>query len=177
MEADLDYLGLKGSTSTTAGYPSFAPSVFTINAAAGTDWLLTAPPQLGFAAGNWLFYATGGVAVTNLKGNFAFGGNFCTLFTCVTTAAAAESASFNTTKIGWTAGGGIEARLGGNWSIKAEYLFVDFGSVSVTSTNLTAGGSAFPSSVFTHSLTASIARVGLNYRFGRKSRSRGGRCR
>ncbi len=56
--------------------------------------------------------------------------------------------------------------------MKAEYLYLDLGRNTVTSTNLTTifpgGATAFPASVFTHSsdLKSNIVRVGLNYRFG-----------
>jgi outer membrane immunogenic protein len=66
-------------------------------------------------------------------------------------------------------GGGIEAGLSGAWTVKAEYLYVDFGSVSavglITTPGLVALGSNNP---FTHSvdLKAHILRLGLNYRFG-----------
>jgi opacity protein-like surface antigen len=39
-------------------------------------------------------------------------------------------------KTGWTAGGGVEAHLGGNWTGKIEYLYLDFGTVTSTTTNL-----------------------------------------
>jgi outer membrane immunogenic protein len=69
--------------------------------------------------------------------------------------------------VGYTVGGGVEAKLWAHWSVKAEYLFVDFGRVSVNSNNLVAGGFPLPAQVFTHSLDlrADIARVGLNYHF------------
>jgi outer membrane immunogenic protein len=59
--------------------------------------------------------------------------------------------------------------LRGNWSVKGEYLYANFDTVSGTSTNLTAFAPAiaFPSNPFTHSfdLKTSIARAALNYRF------------
>jgi hypothetical protein len=36
---------------------------------------------------------------------------------------------------GWTAGGGVEVHLGGHWTGKIEYLYMDFGSVNANSTN------------------------------------------
>src|SRR5262249_29456754 len=44
------------------------------------------------------------------------------------------SASFtsHTTKVGWAIGAGAEVRLGGNWTGKVEYLYLDFGNVSTT---------------------------------------------
>jgi outer membrane immunogenic protein len=84
--------------------------------------------------------------------------------------AAAESAAISATRVGWTVGAGAEYALMNGWSIKGEYLHVDLGSSSVTSTNLTSdnGAFAFPASVFTHSIDWrwDIARVGLNYKFG-----------
>ena len=67
----------------------------------------------------------------------------------------------------WPAGGGVEVALGNNWSAKAEYLFVDFGASSITSSNLINLTVPAPGQPFTHSvdLKADILRLGLNYRF------------
>ena len=69
-----------------------------------------------------------------------------------------RSASFSSTKLGWTVGAGVEWTWSG-WSAKAEYLFVSFPSASVTSNNLTTTVGTFPTNTFTHSadLDASIA--------------------
>jgi outer membrane immunogenic protein len=50
------------------------------------------------------------------------------------------------------------------WSVKAEYLYVDFGDVSSTSAVAETTGGA---STLNHSadLTANIVRAGINYRF------------
>jgi outer membrane immunogenic protein len=161
LEADFGYFGLKGSSSGTGIYPCCAPTGFTVNSSVKTDWLLTVRPRLGYAVDNWLLYVTGGLAVTELKGNFRFTDTFAT---------ASESGSLSNTKTGWAAGGGAEWALSGPWSMKLEYLHVDFGKTSGTSTNLTAFTPpiAFPTNVFTHSvsLKSDIVRVGLNYRFG-----------
>jgi opacity protein-like surface antigen len=75
------------------------------------------------------------------------------------------STSFNshTTKAGWALGAGAEVRLGGNWTGKIEYLYLDFGKVSATAslpTNSTPLGINFNSRVTDH-----IVRVGINYKF------------
>ena len=160
LEADLEYFRQKGSAFSTSLYPCCAPTAFTINSSVTTDWLFTLRPRLGWAANNWLFYVTGGLAVTELKGDFTFTDTFAT---------ALETASVSKTKAGWTVGGGVEAGLWSNWTAKLEYLYVDFGSVGTTSTNLTAFTPpiAFPTNVFTHSvdLRSNIVRAGLNYKF------------
>jgi len=56
-------------------------------------------------------------------------------------------------------------KLTGMWSVKAEYLYVDFGNISTVVTN---PFSSVPQTTFSHAtdLKASIARIGLNYQFG-----------
>lgn len=39
--------------------------------------------------------------------------------------------SYSDTRWGWTAGGGVEWAFAPNWSIKAEYLYVDLGTFRV----------------------------------------------
>lgn len=164
VEADIDAIHLRGSaTSPFVVYPCCGPTGFTVSSQASADWLATARWRIGFASDKWLFYATGGAAFTTLKGNFNFVDNFGLPTT--------ESGSLSAARVGYTVGGGVEAALWGHWSVKAEYLYVNFGRVSTTSTNLVEntifGPSPFPSTVFTHSvdLKANIARLGLNYRF------------
>jgi outer membrane immunogenic protein len=79
------------------------------------------------------------------------------------------SASFgsSTTKVGWTIGAGIECVLGGNWTGKIEYLYVDLGKVSGSFvTPIVAPSGAFLASSFSSHITDNILRVGINYKFG-----------
>jgi len=77
-------------------------------------------------------------------------------FTCA-------AGSTSTARAGWTAGGGFESMFAPRWSVKAEYLFVDLGSQSVTAT-----GTAGPTFAFTASASfrENIARMGLDWHFG-----------
>jgi outer membrane immunogenic protein len=159
LEVDFEYFHLNGTATGSAVYPCCAPTAFTLNTEAHTDWLFTARPRIGIATNNDLIYVTGGLAVTNLNATFTFTDTFAT---------AAESGAISSTRLGWVVGGGYEGGLGGGWSAKLEGLFVNFGSVAVSSTNLTAFTPPipFPTNVFTHSvdLKAAIVRFGLNYR-------------
>ncbi len=132
IEAELDYFGLRGSSSGSGVFPCCAPAGFTITSSVKTDWLATIRGRLGVASGNWLFYVTGGAAFTNLKGDFAYTDNCFFVPACFGTGGPSviEAVSFSNTKTGYAVGGGVEAGLWGNWSFKAEYLYVDFGSVS-----------------------------------------------
>ena len=73
--------------------------------------------RLGIAVDRALFYATGGVAFGSL-------GN---TYTNVTTG---FSDSISNTRVGYTAGGGVEYAFTNNWSMRAEYRYTDFGSVT-----------------------------------------------
>lgn len=168
IESDFNYFGVKGSTRGSALYPCCAPTAFTVASSASSDWLITVRPRVGvLVTPSLLLYGTGGLAVANVKSNFLFTDTFAT---------ALASGSISSTRVGWTAGVGGEYAFMNGWSVKAEYLYVDLGRETTTSSNLTAFTPpiAFPTNVFTHSvdLRANIVRVGLNYKFGGPSVAR-----
>jgi outer membrane immunogenic protein len=174
LEGDIEALSLSSGASSSALYPDY-PYTFTVRSNISTTWLATVRGRVGYAVNNWLFFGTGGPALTDLRGNFAFSDTFSDVFGIAPgNPNAHESASFSDTKTGYTIGGGVEAGLWGNWTVKGEYLYANFGTVSTSSNNMTAFTPpllfpqiAFPSNVFTHrfGLKANIARAALNYRF------------
>jgi outer membrane immunogenic protein len=130
IEGDGDWTDIHGATSNCT------------SAACRTknDFLATARGRIGFAADRWLPYVTGGVAVGNIK------------------ASVPGAAGIDQTNAGWTAGGGLEFALPGNWTAKAEYLHVDLGNA----------GCAAPCGLPTGNnvgLTTNLVRGGINYRF------------
>jgi outer membrane immunogenic protein len=85
-------------------------------------------------------------------------------------AGAASISSVSENKVGWTLGAGVEAPVGNKLSVKAEYLYVDLGSVtnSFTSAINPAGILAGPAGTAQTTTSVSsirdhIFRVGLNY--------------
>ncbi len=136
IESDIDGSSVKGSTS--AGL--FCTGVVcTIGEYLGRDnarWI-------GYATGDWLPYVMGGVASGNVH---------------IPDSAGAVHAG--TDRAGWTGGGGIEYALNRNWSVKAEYLYIDLGSGGVPCT--VAAGSCGNS---TQDFTESVVRGGINYHF------------
>jgi outer membrane immunogenic protein len=159
VETDFNFFGIKGSSRGTAAYPCCVANAITVNSSESTDWLWTLRGRAGFlATPALLLYGTGGLAVANVKASYLFTDTF----------EASESASISTTRYGWTAGVGGEYALMNGWSIKAEYLYVDLGRASTTSTNLMASYGPVPATVFTHTvdLRSNIGRVGINYKFG-----------
>ena len=166
VEADAQYTGLNVTRTavslgdTNGGPPTITPGNITENFQ--SRWLSTARARAGFAAGPWLFYATGGLAVANVK----FFDQICAPTAAIPGCA---TASIGTTRLGWTVGGGIEWMFASNWTAKAEYLYVDLGSAaSVSQYTPTAGGvNPFTAAFITHNhrFTENIVRVGLNYKF------------
>jgi opacity protein-like surface antigen len=73
------------------------------------------------------------------------------------------------TRLGWTAGGGLEWMVSPNWSVKAEYLYYDLGRLAFGAGGLThfsAGPALFTDlPVASTRFDGHIVRVGLNYHF------------
>jgi outer membrane immunogenic protein len=154
IEADFDGLSNNSSTATFVGLAATPP---TTTFTSGLDTLGTVRARLGWLwTPTLLAYATGGFAYGNTKIGSSFS---CP--TCIPAAAVANSSSCTAT--GWTAGAGVEWQFAPQWSVKAEYLYVDLGSRSDTI------GYAY--GLFNSSLTSTvnerdnIVRAGINYRF------------
>jgi outer membrane immunogenic protein len=130
VEGDIDWADINGSV-TNAACPA--------GCSTGDNWLSTIRGRLGYAAGRFMPYITGGAAFGDIK------------------ASGPGLAGVDTTNAGWTAGGGIEFAIAGHWTAKAEYLYVDLGRVSC--------GLACGAVTQNVSWRSNIGRVGINYRF------------
>ena len=156
VEADFDGANITGSESiSTSGIAPFVPGSF--SSSQKLDYLGTVRGRLGFTpADRWLVYATGGLAYgeTKYNLNFAFPGSDDF-----------HSISASNTSTGWTAGAGVEWAFWANWSVKAEYLYVDLGDSTFTSTP--SGRAANLATTLTEKFENkyNIVRAGLNYKF------------
>ena len=156
VETDINASRVRNSaTATRATAPGLSLG-YTVSESVDSNWLFTFRPRAGVAFDRALFYVTGGLAVGDNK--FSQSSFFPN---CPCGVAGTASG----TKVGWTAGGGVEYAIAPAWSMKLEYLHVDLGTQSFAD-NLGAFG--FPQASFTHSerLTEEIVRLGLNYRIG-----------
>lgn len=160
IEGDANWSGLNRSAFTAfpeipplAGGVGFAGRNETLTQA--VDWFTTVRGRLGFAADTWLFYATGGVAIGNVRSS---------LVVSAPEALATWAGSGNDTRVGWTAGAGIEHSFAPNWSAKLEYLYVDLGTLTVHAPlagfDLSVNHFAADMQTRFH-----VIRVGLNYHF------------
>lgn len=143
-ESDFSWTNARGSAN------NIAP--FTTTSISGTKehWLSTSRLRVGFLPSpDLLIYATGGLATARVEA------------TVDATATAQGLVSDTRTRWGWTFGGGFEYLLGGNWSAKADYLYVKFNSKGYLDSP-PLPGFALRSNV---PLEEHIFRVGLNYKF------------
>lgn len=174
LEADLQYSAQRGSQTdcSIAGCP--------IGAAFGSSshnlkWFGTVRGRLGWlATDRILLYATGGFVYGQIDSGYVSG----------IVGTAFLPANTSNWRGGWTAGGGVEGVLTDRWTVKAEYLYADYGSYGTnlgTSAAVTTVGPFVPvnppapaatqttttttvSSTVNTRFTDNIFRVGLNYR-------------
>lgn len=118
-----------------------------VNFTENTDLLTSVTARIGYAWNDWLLYAKGGAAWTGNRytasdaaGLFAFAGL--------------------ETRLGWTAGAGIEWAFSRNWSVKLEYDYYGFGTRSVTFIDNTISGVTGPVSI---NQNVQIVKLGLNF--------------
>ena len=140
-EADLMGGNIEGTTTGVIGAPAF-----TAAAASELNWLSTIRARAGFAAGNVLVYATGGVAFADI--DYALVG------------ADGSVAAGGDTLTGYAVGGGIEWAFARNWTLKSEYMYVDLGDARINGVD---GGGAPISASFDNAFHT--VRAGINYKF------------
>ncbi len=145
LEADFQGSGLTGGGANVAGPLLGANSVQYSNS---LDWFGTVRGRVGLASGPVLSYFTGGFAYGNVKSTINEVG--------VGTFTADRTAT------GWTIGSGVEASLGGNWTGKIEYLYLNLG-------NRYGAVIGNTGQIANTELRDNLFRVGLNYRIGGNS--------
>ena len=101
--------------------------------------------RIGWAWDRVLIYGTGGAAFGPQHHVFNVGGVID---------------SDSPTRVGWTAGGGLEYAIDNNWSIRAEYRYTDFGHSTLSLINNTGG----LLSVRSHD-TDNRVQAGFSYKF------------
>jgi outer membrane immunogenic protein len=121
------------------------------------DWFGTARGRIGMApagASNWLVYFTGGLAYGKVEHSVT---QLCNLF-CAETLVFSDSP----TKVGWTVGGGVEVGIDRNWSVGAEYLYMDLGTDTLNSPG---NGLDIPATTVSFHDRSNVGRVRVNYKF------------
>jgi outer membrane immunogenic protein len=130
LEGDINFSNVKGDVTCAV----------VLTCETSNSYLITFRGRLGYAFDRWLPYLTAGGAYGDIKADVSAGG---------------LAASASESRLGWTAGFGLEYAFAGNWTAKIEYLYVDLGSFDT-------GPSPIINDV---SFNENIVRIGLNYKF------------
>ena len=135
ISAGISIGGISNLTSPTLGAETFSETALTSGTVRG---------RIGYAPGNWLFYATGGFAWTYNR------------LSLTQLATGATETPF-LWRLGCAAGAGVEVPVAPHWTARLEYLFTDYGN---SSTTFFAGAQRIDSDFALQEL-----RAGLNYQF------------
>ncbi|MDX8497381.1 porin family protein [Mesorhizobium sp. VK4C] len=156
IEADLQASGISGSKSE-ARFPEFFDTTST-SVEKKIDWFGTLRGRAGYLVDpQWLVYATGGLAFGETSLSYS---EVDVTASCIPDATICGDHTASGTHAGWAVGAGVETMLAPNWSVKAEYLYVDLGKRSFKAATNTPID--FNVSAKYHEQTA---RIGLNYHF------------
>ncbi|GAC1507236.1 MAG: carbohydrate porin [Bradyrhizobium sp.] len=121
--------------------PRLAPASFTTT----FDYIATARGRAGYAMGTWMPYVTGGLAWGQTHVNLNDLG-------------AVVPPKRYLTHVGWTAGIGVEHAVSGNWTVKAEYDYIDLARQTYDLSDVGLPHVNVDPNIHT-------LRLGLNYRF------------
>ena len=130
LEGDIDWADINGTTNTFCAF----------GCKTSDHWLSTVRGRLGYAADRFMPFVTGGAAFGDIR------------------ASTPGFAGANQTNAGWTVGAGLEFAIAGNWTAKAEYLYVNLGKFNC---GISCGALVTDNVSF----TTNIVRAGVNYRF------------
>lgn len=174
IEADGDWANIAStgsgcSTFSQTNFPRTAPLGSVASCATDSGALNdfgTVRGRLGYAWNNVLVYGTGG---------WAWGNNSAThTMTCAGAACPGTTIpftggnySYSNSLSGWTAGAGIEWGFVPNWTLRVEYLHLEFDNVATNAVGSDVIG-GFANTFTVHGVSSGgvdLVRVGLNYLF------------
>jgi outer membrane immunogenic protein len=119
--------------------------------------------RLGLAFDRVLIYAIGGFAYGDIRNQILCGPMACNGFPLLTLGGGPITRDFAANRYGFDVGGGIEYNIWGNWTVRAEYRYYDWGTRGF----IDAGFPTNPISIPNHTSreTLQTGRIGLSYRF------------
>jgi outer membrane immunogenic protein len=160
-------------TVTTAGVPGCSILCFTPFVGPGVDtssvkmgWDASARGRLGYLLSpSLLIYGTGGIAWQNITSSATCQNSAPDPMCEVAAGTPFETASNSVTRTGWTIGSGVDARISGNWILRAEYRYSYFGTWN-NQASLSNPGFAPTIVDYQLKISTQIATVGVAYKFG-----------
>jgi outer membrane immunogenic protein len=156
IEADIQGSGIGGASAL-----GFSESEDNFSASAKSDlrWFGTVRGRIGYAFDRTMLYATGG---------FAFGGVKDRLTAAFDESGTGDSSTvkFNDTLTGYVLGGGLEHKFAPNWSLKAEYQYLNLGDTKRATFVTFDDGEDHTDATGRFDHSYHTVRLGLNYSFG-----------
>jgi outer membrane immunogenic protein len=148
--------------------PTVAGSPGLDNATVRETWDASVRGRLGYVVtGTVLLYGTAGVSWMNVQASATCGTAFPVGWCAANSPFLGTTQTVTTTRMGWTAGGGIEVMVTPHWLARAEYRFTDYGSFGATLftgfNGNVVNGDAFS---FDTKLTTQTTLIGVAYKFG-----------
>jgi len=141
-------LGLQGEFNGSGVTGSKFDPAFGETINARQAWLASIDGRLGYSFNQFLVYAIGGVAFSELKHNYInrFGADF----------------GFSNTRTGFDVGGGVEYAFTPNWTARLEYRYYNFGETSYAAVHR-----PFSGTLYAHNFkqTENSVRLGVAYKF------------
>jgi outer membrane immunogenic protein len=173
FEADLSGATISAGSiangaSGVAGFPANIVAV-SASANAKVDYLGTVRARAGYLVmPPLLAYMTAGLAYGGASSNTTLVEHVDGPCACGPFPAVAGSTS--TPRVGWTAGGGVEYMFAPQWTVKAEYLYYDLGSVTYAlppiAQSSDVGVPFFGATAASRvTFTGNVARAGVNFIF------------
>ena len=139
IEADIDWANITGSGTGPILFNGAQIGTATLSSTLSS--VSTLRTRVGYAADNWLFYVTGGIAVTEASNLTSSVG-----FVCGTGHGQSPLTSPTNLHPGLAAGAGVEYGITPNLSAKGEWIWVGAGALNTLKENM--------------------VRAGVNWRFG-----------
>jgi outer membrane immunogenic protein len=155
VEGDWNWIGAK----TSQFLPDINGGGGDFKSSFDVSWLATLRGRAGLALDSTLFYVTGGAALGHMK-------NEANLIGSGLNSGFGASFEQKQTKVGWTAGVGVEHMFSPNWTARAEFRYVDLGNTNVacvSATNFNQCVAAAYRGDFSNTLKLGL--VGLAYKF------------
>lgn len=166
LEGDVDGSSLS-KTANVSPYSNYYQDYIPTTVHSALDIQGSIRGRVGFAIDRVLLYGTGGVAFGGFRNSIDTNYPGCFAATCLFGVNFAGHDSFSQTRVGWTAGAGVEYAVTNNWSIRAEYRFTQYGNSAGDLSN------AYPAAYLGERVNATWRRnldenrvqVGFSYKF------------
>ena len=157
VEADLSWSGMKTSSVSYDGDQNPFVTADALTVASKLQWFGTLRARAGVIVDDTLVFVTGGLAYANFKRDFTY-------FQDGPISNRTFSSDVN--KFGWAVGAGAEVKWSERWTVKGDFLFMQFKSdtmkVSGDGVGIGNAGVQYP---LESSDSAWVMRLAANYRF------------